>query len=345
MTNTAIYLRVSTEEQTKGYGLEAQRSQCRAMATVKGWQVVQEFADEGISGAKDEVKRPGLKGLIDSAESGEIQAVIIAALDRLGRDTRLILRLVDELNQHSCQIVSCKESIDTTTPTGQFILTVFAGLAQMERDTIAQRLTGGRREREKKDGERGGWLPFGYERTYRLIEDERIFDGVIIHEAQARTVRSIFSLRHAGETLRGIAEHLNANSITTQRGGKWYASSVRVVLENKAIYQGGLRGTSQVAWPAILSNESPNELRASSYYRGQSRTVTVIIGKRYFVEPLNSQKRRNRGREVIVLDFLPVYPQTDKPDRIAEVRFVDNGHVGRVELDDLLPIVEGTQAR
>lgn len=48
--------------------------------------------------------------------------------------------------------------------------------------------------------------------------------------------------------------------------------------------------------------------------------------------------------EVTVLDFLPVYPHTDKPDRIAEVRFADNGRVGRVELDDLSPIFEEAQA-
>ncbi|MGB1253360.1 MAG: recombinase family protein [Candidatus Promineifilaceae bacterium] len=338
MINTAIYLRVSTEEQTKGYGLDAQRNQCKAMATVKGWQVVQTFADEGISGAKDEGKRAGLKALLASAEKGEIQAVIISALDRLGRDTRLILRLVDELNQHGCQIVSCKESIDTTTPTGQFILTVFAGLAQMERDTIASRLTGGRREREKRDGERGGWLPFGYERTYRLVEDERLFDGVVIHGTQAQTVRSIFSLRRAGETLRGIAKHLNMNQIKTQRGGKWYASSVRVILENRPIYEGGLRGTSQVSWPTILKNDSPNEMRVSSYSREQSRTVMVMIGKRYIVQPLDPHKLRHRGREVTVLGFLSTDPDKDKPNMIAKVQFTDDKQTSHIELDELLPV-------
>lgn len=91
------------------------------MATVKGWTPDAVFSDEGISGAKDESKQPGLNALLHAAKAGEVNAVIIAALDRLGRDTRLILRLVAELNNDGCQIISCKESIDTTTPKRQSV--------------------------------------------------------------------------------------------------------------------------------------------------------------------------------------------------------------------------------
>src|SRR5262245_25772148 len=88
-TRAAIYLRVSTEEQASdGYGLAVQRERCRAMATVKGWSIVAEFNDEGISGTKDASGRPGLAALLAAAEAGEIDAVIVLALDRLGRKTR-----------------------------------------------------------------------------------------------------------------------------------------------------------------------------------------------------------------------------------------------------------------
>ncbi|MEI2610479.1 MAG: recombinase family protein [Candidatus Promineifilaceae bacterium] len=93
----AIYLRVSTDEQAEKFGLDVQNEKCRAMATVKGWPVAAAFVDEGISGTVDEKERPGLAALIAAAEAGQIKALIVAALDRLGRKTRLVLDLVDKL--------------------------------------------------------------------------------------------------------------------------------------------------------------------------------------------------------------------------------------------------------
>lgn len=64
------------------------------------------------------------------------------------------------------------------------------------------------------------WPPRGYERAYTLVGDERVLDGVLITEDQARTVHTIFSLRDDGETLRGIANMLNSANIRTQRNGR-----------------------------------------------------------------------------------------------------------------------------
>jgi DNA invertase Pin-like site-specific DNA recombinase len=84
-----------------------------------------------------------------------------AALDRLGRKTRIILDLVNQVVEASCELVSCKESLGTNTPADRFVLTIFAALTQLERDTILDRTpSGGRR-----DGEKGGRLPHGYVRT------------------------------------------------------------------------------------------------------------------------------------------------------------------------------------
>src|SRR5689334_7380029 len=120
-TRAAIYIRVSSEEQVSGYGLDVQRERCRAQATAKGWSIAGEYEDAGISGTKDATQRPGLAGLVAAAEIGQIDAVIVLALDRLGRRTRIVLDLVDQLAAASVDIVSCKESLDTTTPAGRFV--------------------------------------------------------------------------------------------------------------------------------------------------------------------------------------------------------------------------------
>ena len=240
----AVYLRVSTEEQVSGYGLDVQRERCLAMATVKGWTVAQGhiYADEGLSGTKDATERPRLAAMLAAVEIGNVDAVIVLALDRLGRKTRIVLDLVDQLAAAGAQLVSCKESLDTSTPQGQFVLTMFAALAQLERDTIIERTTAGRNQRGKIDGERGGRLPYGYTRTAA---------GIAINPRAARIVRRIFDQRQAGATLREIAYDVSGDD-DGPRGGRWHASTIAEILANESAYRGGTRGASAVRWPAIL---------------------------------------------------------------------------------------------
>lgn len=239
-TRAAIYVRVSTGEQAASYGLEVQRERCTAQAIAKGWTVVAEFEDAGVSGTKDATQRPGLAGLIAAAEKGTIDAVIVLALDRLGRRTRIVLDLVDQIARAGVDLVSCKESLDTSTPSGRFVLTVFAGLAQLERDNIVARTTDGRNVRGLKDGEKGGRLPYGYTRGPA---------GLAIEPDAADVVRRIFRLRAERHTLREIAALMRGPS---PRGGAWFASGVRELLLNERAYRGGCRGESAERWPAIL---------------------------------------------------------------------------------------------
>lgn len=241
--NSAIYLRVSTEEQVEQYGLDVQREKTAAMATVKGWTVTAVYSDEGISGTKTEAERPGLAALLDAVEAGEVDAVIVAALDRLGRKTKIILDLVDRLAARGVLFVSCRESLDTSTAAGQFVLTIFAGLAQLERDQIVERTTAGRNARGRKDGEKGGRLPLGYVRSD---------NGPQVDPVGAVIARRIFAKRQASLTLQRIADELNEGRILTPRGTIWHPSSVRAVLENEDAYRGGQRNGSPVRWPKIL---------------------------------------------------------------------------------------------
>lgn len=249
LNRAAIYLRVSTDDQaTEGFGLDVQRERCRAQAIAKGWAIVGEYSDEGLSGTLDVAQRPALASLMAEAEAGHIDAIIVLALDRLGRKTRIVLDIADRCRLLAIALVSCKESLDTSTPQGQFVLTMFAALAQLERDTIVERTTAGRNERGKRDGEKGGRVPLGY---LRIATDSTI----VIDGDGAAVVRRIFALRDGGLSMAKIAEALG-DAPTGHGGKRWYASSVREVLLNEANYRGGKRGDSDQNWPAILTAEA-----------------------------------------------------------------------------------------
>ncbi len=227
-----IYTRVSTED----------------LALAKGWHVAEVYTDD-LSGTLDVDERPGLRQMIDAAGSGAIDAVLVFALDRLARKTMLVLSLVAQLDACGVELVSVKESLDTSTPSGRFTLTIFAALAEMERDTIVARTTDGRNQRGQRDGERGGAIPLGYN---RIRDGNGRAIGVEVVDPEAAIVRRIFALRSTGAALRAIADELNADSAMPRRGAKWYASTVREVLDNADCYHGGRRGESEETWPAIL---------------------------------------------------------------------------------------------
>lgn len=261
-TQAVAYVRVSSDEQARsGLGIEAQRKRCLAMATVKGWPEPVVFADEGISGTKGASGRPGLQALLRAVEERRVDVVVVNSLDRLGRRTRLVLDLVDELSRAGVNLVSCKESLDTTTPQGQFVLTMFAALAQLERDLIAQRTSAALQELDRRGG-RAGRLPYGY---LRVGEGEMVING-----NQAQVVRLIFALRRRGFTLRAIAARLDLDQVPCPRGGEeWQHSAVREILGHEEAYRGGLRGESALRWPVILEAQ---EEEAGMDERGHARS-------------------------------------------------------------------------
>lgn len=120
------YIRVSTQHQNTGRQHED--------FSAKGI-TIDKLYEEKISGKNTE--RPQLKAMLQYVREGD--TVYAESFSRLARSTRDLLEIVEDLTSKGVQFVSLKENVDTSTPQGKFMLTVFAGLAQLERDTILQR--------------------------------------------------------------------------------------------------------------------------------------------------------------------------------------------------------------
>ena len=134
------YARVSTDEQARdGVSLDQQIARIRAYATAKGLTILDVLVDDGFSGKS--LDRPGLREIMRLCERGEVRNVVVVKLDRLTRRTRDLLALVDDLFlAREIELHSVSESLDTSTPHGRFVLTLFGGLAELERGQIAERL-------------------------------------------------------------------------------------------------------------------------------------------------------------------------------------------------------------
>ena len=144
----AIYARVSTLDQEP----ENQLAELRQYTKARGWTAF-EYVDHGISGAKE--SRPALDRLIKDAKRRGFDVLVCWRLDRLGRNLRHLVTLLDELHLIGVSFVSLGEGIDCTTPAGRLQLHVLAALAEFERARIAERVKAGlarARRRGKKLG-------------------------------------------------------------------------------------------------------------------------------------------------------------------------------------------------
>jgi DNA invertase Pin-like site-specific DNA recombinase len=142
MKKAVLYARTSTPEQH----LETQFLQLREIAAQRGFEIVAECSDRGISGSK--AKRPGIDSLLRDARRGKFAVILVAAFDRLARSTRNFLDIVDELDSLGIELISAREAVDTSTPTGRMFVTLLGSIAELERSFIRERIKCGMRRRK-----------------------------------------------------------------------------------------------------------------------------------------------------------------------------------------------------
>jgi DNA invertase Pin-like site-specific DNA recombinase len=168
----AIYARVSTLDQDP----ENQTQELRRYIRARGWTAA-EFVDHGVSGAKD--RRPALDALLKEAKRRRFDVVVCWRLDRLGRNLRHLVVLIEELHSLGVAVVSLGEGIDCTTPAGKLQLHILAALAEFERERIRERIHAGL-ARARREGQRLGRRPT------RIREDDLVrVAGLSVREAAA----------------------------------------------------------------------------------------------------------------------------------------------------------------
>ena len=231
LIRVATYARVSTQEQaSEGTSLDFQDSQLTAYCQLQGLTIINNYVDPGFSGKDD--NRRGLQQLLSGAKIGLFDRVIVYKLDRLARNLHLLLDIEQKLRSYEIALISMKESIDTSTPTGKMIFQMFGMVSEWERETIVERMKNGRLQRYRNGCWAGGKAPYGY--SYNK-ETKKL----VINENEARIVKRMYSEYADGKSLFGISQSLNRDGIhgrgKNSRG--WWQTAVRQVLLNPA-YKG-----------------------------------------------------------------------------------------------------------
>jgi DNA invertase Pin-like site-specific DNA recombinase len=158
MKRAAIYARVSTTEQH----IDSQLYDLRTFAEQRGYEVVFEYTDVGVSGTK--TRRPGLDAMLKDARKRRFSVVLVAAFDRMARSTKHFLQVIDEFDSLGIEFISRRENIDTSGPMGRFFIVLISALAEAEKNIIVERIRAGMR-RAKLEGQRLGRAPLDVDRA------------------------------------------------------------------------------------------------------------------------------------------------------------------------------------
>lgn len=236
VNRVAIYTRVSTEEQTRGYSLQVQQEYLTEFARRNGWEIYappgcSAYVDDGYSAGT--TRRPAFQRLLRDAKEKCFELVVVYKLDRFARSQRDLLNVIADLESWGVGFKSATEDFDTTTSAGKFLLGMLGNVAEFERNRLIERIIPG----TIKSVQAGNWhgarySPYGYRynKVKKLLE---------VFPEEAILIKEIFKLYLSGYSTRRIAGELNRKG-RVARAGKLFASSFIGGILKNVIYTGWL---------------------------------------------------------------------------------------------------------
>lgn len=239
----AAYCRVSTEEQKQNSNIDIQKSEIEKYTNNNGLKLDYIYLDDGVSGAVPFSERPQGSILLKDAKANKFDCVLVYRIDRIGRDAGDTLQLVKELKKSNVEIKSTTENTED-----KLVLTIFAGIAEKERETIMQRTTLGINRAAALGKWTGGVTPFGYckdDAKHLKVYDEKVILGLY---SEADIIKRIFHMvADQKMTCEKVAQALNDEGIPTRsikndhlkrkKAKYWIGAAVRQLIKRE-VYKG-----------------------------------------------------------------------------------------------------------
>ena len=245
-----LYPRVSSEDQQERETIKTQIDFYNKYCALYGITSLGIYPDDGVSGMIPLPDRPEGKRLVEDAKAGKFKLVLIYNIKRLGRSARNILNAVYDLEQYGVKIRSMTEPFDTSTPTGRFVLTVLAGVADLDRENFLIDTWNGSNRVAGEGKWLGGIIPYGYyvdDKGYPQI-NERPIPGQDLSEANVVYMMYDLVYSRRMSTIK-VADYLNDLGIPTsyaipnrkkrktKTAGIWRPSRILAILKNQ-MYKG-----------------------------------------------------------------------------------------------------------
>lgn len=249
----AVYARVSLDQTGQAASVSQQEETGRDLIERRGWTLAGVYVDNSITGTGKK-HRPQFYAMLDAVRRGEVDAIVARHMDRIARNPRERLELVEACKQQGVIIALVEGSdMDPTTASGRMVIDVLGSVAEMEIGIKGERHTAALRRHAMNGGVPHGPAPYGYTTTGDVVPTE------------AKVVARIFQAFDAGESLRSIAAKLTIDGTPTRSGRPWHVRTVRDMLTNPryagwAVYQGDVAVDAEGdrirgRWDSLVSEE------------------------------------------------------------------------------------------
>jgi len=223
LLNVAAYGRVSSGKDAMLHSLSAQVSYYAEMIqNHPGWNYCGVYADEGLTGTKDD--RKNFQRLLADCRAGKIDMVITKSISRFARNTLTLLNTIREFKELKIDVYFEEQNIHTLSGEGELMLTILASYAQEESRSASEN----QKWRIRKSYEKGEVLQWRHLFGYNISKDR-----IEINQEQAEVVADIFSRAIDGESFSSICRNLNARGVCTVFGKKWTAVRISEILSNE----------------------------------------------------------------------------------------------------------------
>ncbi|MDQ6854494.1 MAG: recombinase family protein [Actinomycetota bacterium] len=270
MTRTAIYTRISRDDDGDALGVKRQERDCRQLADTKGYDVVDVLSDNDLS-AYNGKRRPSYDRLLEGLRDGTYDAVIAWKFDRLSRTgIRGLTPLLDALDGRP--LVCVMDSVDTSTPMGEGVAGMIASMAKQEAKNTGDRV------RRKKDELAEAGRPAGGSRAFGFTAD-----GMHHDKREARLIREAVRRLLSGESLAAVARDWNRRKVPQVAGGAgWVSATLRRIITAPRIaglrvHRGQIVGPA--AWKPIVSRDDFEALQVRvAAKKGQPKRRSFLTG-------------------------------------------------------------------
>lgn len=220
VTRAAVYLRISRDHSGEQLAVRRQREDCLAIAEQRGWTVVGEYVDNGVSAAARTARRPEYDRMVRDYDAGAFDALVCWDLDRLTRQPRQLEDWIDAATGRGLRLVTANGEADLGNDAGRLFARVKAAVARSEIERKGARQKRASRQRAEQGKPPSGRAPMGYDTSGRIIPE------------QAAVVAAMFDKVAAGESIAGVLRWLEDVDVPPPRGKRWYSSTVRAILLN-----------------------------------------------------------------------------------------------------------------
>lgn len=224
----AIYARQSIDK-ADSISVESQIEYCKYETHGEPYEV---YFDKGFSGKN--TQRPQFLRMLSAVRSGKIKRVICYKLDRCSRSILDFTKLMEEFLNYDVEFVSCTEKFDTSTPMGRAMLSICVVFAQLERETIQQRIFDAYHARSRRGFYMGGRVPFGFRLEPYTIAGKKTSHYVPVPEEAAILIKMYDLYKDPEISQSDVTQALHACGYANprQKDGLWQRSHIARLLKN-----------------------------------------------------------------------------------------------------------------